>query len=1022
MLHWRVVRRIDDAMAKNRRPERESPRGWLWRRTVPMNFGFGPAGSTLRAEVSGVVLSALLVLGALSSSSLRAQSNVDGYIYGNVTGVVAGATVIAANKDTGLRREAMVDAWGSFQFTALPAGIYRVTLHVAGEEDQVADNVWVRVGTGAAVRFAAGVQAKEKIVVLAAYTVSGDHISPIDFSSLSTSTVLRAEMIAGLPVERDTTSVALLVPGASRGASGGTNNADFHALASIDGSSVAENSYFVNGFNLTNFRNGMGGGSVPFEFYDQFKIEEGGYSAEYGRSTGGVIEAVTKRGGNTFLAGVNVFIEPDSLRAKSPDVYLPQNGGIVVDSRHTIEETANANIWASGPIVRNKLFYYVLYNARHEISDSSAVATYNRSSTTDPFWGAKLDWIITDKQTLGFTAISDRRRLHTDTLDFDEATGTFGPSHSRTYSDRGGRDYIANYHGDLFSNFSLDALYGHSRATQADISDAQYVLDARVVPNILYGDENQPAAYKDSRAAFRLDASLRFDLMGSHVLRFGYDREDTTSESNSHSPGDGLKYRYYNVPPGGIVNGVQVPAGTTEYVSIEDNHNKGTFKTISGAYYLDDSWKLLANRLVLSLGLRNDAFNNENSLGQTFVKLTNQWAPRFSVTYDLAGDHTTKLFANYGRYTMPVASNTNIRFSGGEFIGFSYYTFTAINPATHVPTLGTQLGPSVVLPGEGGAVIDPKTNVSQVLKPMYQDEYIVGLQHDFGRGWVGSIRGTYRRMTSFIEDAVVEINPSGVPGNGYLFDVLTNPGRTMVFYGDIGNGLQKITLTPPEQTYLGQTLPAAMRKYYAVDLSLEKSGNGKWFVRGSYTWSHSYGNDEGLVLSDLGQEDAGMTELFDFPQLMDGRHGNLYNDHRHRFKVFGTCKFGSQWQVGANYLLQSGNPKLALGYYPGVDPYGILGAYGAAFFYNNGQLVPRGSLGTTPWLQEIDLSVRYTPKWGRQKLTFGLDVFNALNSHVATTYASTAETGGSGLPYSGFGQPVTFQDPFYLRLSASYKY
>jgi hypothetical protein len=761
----------------------------------------------------------------------------------------------------------------------------------------------------------------------------------------------------------------------------------------------------------------MGGGSVPFEFYDQFKIEEGGYSAEYGRSTGGVITATTKRGGNTFHAGLNIYSEPDQLRNNSRDVFLP-DGKIYTDHASDYNDTQNANVWASGAIVKNKLFYYALVNFRREESNNSNVTSFYRSHNSNPFWGGKLDWNITDNHTLSLTAISDSRNWKTDTLDYDYATGTVGASHGLTSSDRGGKDFIANYHGEITSNFSLDALFGHSTARQSDYSATQFVIDARPTPAIQYGSSTRPAALTDGRVAYRLDGNLRFNLAGAHTFRFGYDREDVKSDSITRYAGDGYYYRYYNAPSNGIVNGATVPAGTTQYVRKIDYHNAGSFSTVSDAYYFEDNWKLLDERLLLSLGLRNDTFNNKNLAGNSFVKLSNQWAPRLGATYDLASDHSTKLFANYGRYSMPIAQNTNIRFSGGEVYTLDYYTFTAIDPTTHLPTLGTHLGPLVTLPGEDGKVVDPRERVNQDLKPMYQDEYIVGLQHDFGHGWTGTVRGTYRNMTSFIEDIDVELS------NGDVADVLTNPGKAMTIYHDFGDGKgeQKVSLSPSQQTYLGQAYPAASRKYYAVDFSFEKSGNSKWFAKGSYTWSHSYGNDEGYVLSDIGQTDAGLTELFDFPQIMDGRYGDLYNDHRHKFKLWGAYKLTSEIQVGANYLLQSGNPKLAIGYYPTPDPNGNLDGYAAAFFYQNGKLVPRGSLGTTPWMSKLDLSVKYTPKWGENKLTFGADLFNVTDRQTPTEYVSTAENGGVGVAYPAFGLPGVFQTPRYLRLSMSYKY
>src|SRR5690606_29247661 len=117
-----------------------------------------------------------------------------------------------------------------------------------------------------------------------------------------------------IPVARDATSVALLAPSTTKG------DAAFGNLASFGGSSVAENQTYINGLNVTNFRNGLGFSNVPFEFYSEFQVLTGGYSAEFGRSTGGVINAVTKSGSNEFKAGANVYYSPSSLREQSPNV------------------------------------------------------------------------------------------------------------------------------------------------------------------------------------------------------------------------------------------------------------------------------------------------------------------------------------------------------------------------------------------------------------------------------------------------------------------------------------------------------------------------------------------------------------------------------------------------------------------------------------------------------------------------------------------------------------------------------
>ncbi|MSU25184.1 MAG: hypothetical protein EXS32_15365 [Opitutus sp.] len=105
---------------------------------------------------------------------------------------------------------------------------------------------------------------------------------------------------------------------------------------------------------------------------------------------------------------------------------------------------------------------------------------------------------------------------------------------------------------------------------------------------------------------------------------------------------------------------------------------------------------------------------------------------------------------------------------------------------------------------------------------------------------------------------------NGIPASkfnatGNLYYVLSNPGQPVTFSLDFndGKGVRQVSFTPAELRY-----PKAVRKYYAGEIFFERVSNGKWFLQGSYTLSHTYGNDEGYVLSDNGQADAGLTILF----------------------------------------------------------------------------------------------------------------------------------------------------------------
>jgi outer membrane receptor protein involved in Fe transport len=105
----------------------------------------------------------------------------------------------------------------------------------------------------------------------------------------------------------------MLAPGTTLG-DGGLGD---RPLVSFGGASVAENVFYINGMDVTNFYDGLGGNTTPFEFYQEFQVKTGGYGAVFGRSTGGVINAVTKRGGSEWRFGAGGYWEPDSLRETS---------------------------------------------------------------------------------------------------------------------------------------------------------------------------------------------------------------------------------------------------------------------------------------------------------------------------------------------------------------------------------------------------------------------------------------------------------------------------------------------------------------------------------------------------------------------------------------------------------------------------------------------------------------------------------------------------------------------------------
>ena len=150
----------------------------------------------------------------------------------------------------------------------------------------------------------------------------------------------------------------------------------------------------MNGLNVTNTFQGLAFGQVPFEGIQEQQIKTGGYGAEFGRSTGGVVNIITKRGSNEFTAGGSIHYTPDSLRGTSPDVYTANGERLLADnSKDNTGNDASLAAWASGALIQDRLFAYALvqYDQLEDQQTFGVVSsqTSNQDSSSAPTWLTK---------------------------------------------------------------------------------------------------------------------------------------------------------------------------------------------------------------------------------------------------------------------------------------------------------------------------------------------------------------------------------------------------------------------------------------------------------------------------------------------------------------------------------------------------------------------------------------------------------------------------------------------------------
>ena len=193
----------------------------------------------------------------------------------------------------------MADATGTFRFPALAPGYYDVTASLPGFASLKFERVEVLLGQIKQLSFVLEVAAiAEEVRVSASTPIVDTRQSARVFS-------LRQDAIDLLPKGRDFTSLVTLAPGANLEPKLGG--------ISIDGASASENRFVVNGIETTNLFRGVSGHAVLPDFVDEIQVKSSGYAAEYGGSTGGVINVVTRSGTNAWRGDVLANVEGDAL-------------------------------------------------------------------------------------------------------------------------------------------------------------------------------------------------------------------------------------------------------------------------------------------------------------------------------------------------------------------------------------------------------------------------------------------------------------------------------------------------------------------------------------------------------------------------------------------------------------------------------------------------------------------------------------------------------------------------------------
>lgn len=891
----------------------------------------------------------VLALSILMATAAFAQTSTTGAIEGRATfeGTgLPGVTVEVSSPSLQGTQVAVTDGDGRFRVSLLPPGQYTVAANLTGFAPVRQGGVTVPLGRTATVNITMSqASISEEITVTA-------EAPAVDVTSTRTGANITNEMMETLPLDRDFYAVAQVAPGTNTDAAGTT----------FYGSTGAENQYIIDGLNTTGVELGTEAKQLNFDFIEEVEVLTGGLPAEYGRITGGVINAITKSGGNEFSGDVFAFVAPADT---AEDLSNLDERPAWTASVGQDDDEMDYGFDLGGYIVPDRLWFFGAYNRQEETNLTVRVqdlpiagqptipaGTAFETDITRDIYAGKLTFRANANHTLTGSIFGDPSE--SDGAQF----GIAGPP--STYlgvRETGAIDYVARYSGVFGSSFLVNALYGKHQEEDSMTgpgADIPLIIDTRPTgPDVLSGGWGFYQNQEFDRDTVKLDLSGFF---GSHELKVGGDIEQLSAVNANYNSGGQRIYILQN-------QGVTFYRHRF-YINSEtfDRNDPSTWQieypllsepeTENTGFYVQDSWRALPN-FTINAGVRLETQEIMGRDGSTAIDIDDNWQPRVGAIWDVMNNGRSKLYANYGRFYEAVPMDINIRAFGGEVSVFSY-NFSP-DPADWMPDPNAPSRTSTL----GGHL----TPVDPDLKGQYIDEFLLGYEHEVAPGLALGIKGTHRDLGRIIEDFLLV-------GTGDY--IIANPGS------GIGS---KITFYDYwhtyDEAYSSAPAPDVERTYTGVELSARKRFSNNWQFFTSYLWSELEGNYDGVFQVSTGQLDPNINSAFDYADFSVNSDGILSNDREHQFKFNGSYVFDDATMldgltVGLSAYWASGRPQTAMGY---------------SFLYQNWEyyLTPRGSLGRHPDEYEADLHLGYPINFGNgMRMNLIVDVFNLLDRQSAT--------------------------------------
>ncbi len=521
-------------------------------------------------------LSALLACFALFAGSVFAQSSTTGSIEGSVTdstgAAVPGIAVKVTSPNLISAQTATTDDSGRYRILNLPPGKYSVVVEAEkGFAKFERSEVEVNLSRTSAVEIQlqpAGAQAS--------VTITDTAGAAVDVSGTTTGSNVSSDQFSNFPTQRTVQGLYTIAPTVTR--SGLRDATGRDRDPSVAGASGPENNYILDGVNTTDPAFGGSGANLPFEFVQEVEIKTGAYGPEYGRSTGGIFNVITKSGGNEFHGDVFGYGTSKGLvrEVKNfPFTGSAANGFSEVDLGGDI----------GGPIVKDKLWFFGAFNPqkRKNYYLTQTFHTPVENDVTIPFYAGKLTWALNHRNTFTASTFGDFTKVDgfLATLALTNVNG-FGDDITafEGRQETGGHNYAFRLNSTITNTFIAEisgGLHFQRSNTIPRAVDASNVLDTFAVlkgttvltpvqTGVLFGSSTGFIDFVDGRGGslqrnfsrgpgfglftfqdrnrYEINAHMQNIVGGNHTIKWGFEWNTNRYDIDTKSSGPAITYGF----------------------------------------------------------------------------------------------------------------------------------------------------------------------------------------------------------------------------------------------------------------------------------------------------------------------------------------------------------------------------------------------------------------------------------------------------------------------------------------------